>query len=188
MPNEQEYTISELASLAGVTPRTIRYYVSIGLLASPGQVGPGTRYGDGHLARLRLIKKLQGEHLPLDEIRIRLEGLDDDEVEQAVESDAMAADPRSALDYIRRLKARNDFDGSAQFAMLAADAGPAAAMVAPSVEPRTEPPPGQRSQWERVVLGQGVELHIRRPLNRKDNKRVERLITLGRELLEEDPS
>ena len=59
MPNEQEYTISELASLAGVTPRTIRYYISIGLLPSPAQVGPKTAYGDGYLQRLRLIRKLK---------------------------------------------------------------------------------------------------------------------------------
>ena len=84
MPNEQEYTIGELATLAGVTPRTIRYYVSIGLLPSPGQSGPGTRYGDGHLARLRLIRRLQREHLPLGEIAVRLEGLDDVAVEAAL--------------------------------------------------------------------------------------------------------
>ena len=84
MPNEQEYTIGELATLAGVTPRTIRYYVSIGLLPSPGQSGPGTRYGEGHLARLRLIRRLQREHLPLGEIAVRLEGLDDVAVEAAL--------------------------------------------------------------------------------------------------------
>ena len=128
MPNEQEYTIGELATLAGVTPRTIRYYVSIGLLPSPGQAGPGTRYGEGHLARLRLIRRLQREHLPLGEIAVRLEGLDDVAVEAALtiedlgpapsEGPRFAADmaagarrgsvlgpaPGSALDYINRLK------------------------------------------------------------------------------------
>jgi hypothetical protein len=42
----------------------------------------------------------------------------------------------------------------------------------------------QRSQWDRVTLSQNVELHIRRPLSRLEHKRVERLIRLGRELLE----
>ena len=67
MPTEQEYAIGELADLAGVTPRTIRYYVSIGLLPAPEQAGPRTRYGDGHLKRLRLIRNLQRQHLPLGE-------------------------------------------------------------------------------------------------------------------------
>ena len=48
--------------------------------------------------------------------------------------------------------------------------------------------PGDRSQWERIVLATDVELHIRRPLSRTQNKRVDRLVTIARELLEEDPS
>jgi hypothetical protein len=44
----------------------------------------------------------------------------------------------------------------------------------------------QRSQWERVALSPDVELHVRRPLSRLANKRVERLIAIARELLEED--
>ena len=46
----------------------------------------------------------------------------------------------------------------------------------------------ERSQWERVVLAPDVELHIRRPLSRTQNKRVDRLVTIARELLEEDRS
>jgi hypothetical protein len=42
----------------------------------------------------------------------------------------------------------------------------------------------QRSQWERVTLSQNVELHIRRPLGRLEQKQIERLVRLGRELLE----
>ncbi len=43
-----------------------------------------------------------------------------------------------------------------------------------------------RSQWDRVSLTPDVELHVRRPLTRSQNKRVERLIAIARELLEED--
>ena len=50
------YSLTQLAKLADVTPRTIRYYISQGLLPSPGQQGPGTQYSDEHLERLRLIK------------------------------------------------------------------------------------------------------------------------------------
>ena len=46
--------------------------------------------------------------------------------------------------------------------------------------------PSDRSQWERIVLAPDVELHIRRPLARAQNKQVDRLVTIARELLEED--
>ena len=48
--------------------------------------------------------------------------------------------------------------------------------------------PGDRSQWERIVLVPDVELHIRRPLPRAQNKQVDRLVAIARELLEEDRS
>ena len=69
-----ELKLSELAEQAGVSPRTVRYYIALGLLPSPGRLGPGTRYGRDHLDRLRLIKRLQEERLSLAEIRQRLEG------------------------------------------------------------------------------------------------------------------
>jgi hypothetical protein len=57
-------------------------------------------------------------------------------------------------------------------------------------EPHDEPPsvPIERSQWERIALGPDVELHIRRPLARAQQKGVDRLVTIARELLEEDRS
>ena len=42
MPTENDYSLQDLADLAAVTPRTIRYYVAQGLLPSPGRGGPGT--------------------------------------------------------------------------------------------------------------------------------------------------
>src|ERR671913_1542688 len=78
MPDDP-YTLIDLARLADVTPRTVRYYVAQGLLPSPEAAGPATRYGEAHLARLRLIKRLQRDHLPLAEIRLRLERLCGDE-------------------------------------------------------------------------------------------------------------
>ena len=83
MPDDP-YSLADLARLADVTPRTVRYYVAQGLLPSPDAAGPATRYGEGHLARLRLIRRLQRDHLPLAEIRARLERMGDDEVEAAL--------------------------------------------------------------------------------------------------------
>jgi len=44
----------------------------------------------------------------------------------------------------------------------------------------------ERAQWERISLDPDVEIHIRRPLTRQQNRRVERLIAIARELLKED--
>ena len=53
------FSLTDLARLTDVTPRTIRYYISQGLLAAPTGSGQAARYGEGHLARLRLIRRLQ---------------------------------------------------------------------------------------------------------------------------------
>src|SRR6188474_3245751 len=82
IPEEARYTLTELSSLAGVTPRTIRYYLAQGLLPAVGQSGPGAKYDDRHLARLRLIRRLQAEHLPLAEIRRRLDGLSEGDIRE----------------------------------------------------------------------------------------------------------
>ncbi len=211
MPHGCPYSISELADLAGVTPRTIRYYLAQGLLPATGQSGPGTRYSTAHLARLRLIRRLQAEHQPLAEIRTRLAALDDDAIVALAEQDAPEPPRDSALDYVRSIlgsgavaarEAPVSYDLSTPVLARRALMSPAAMASAP---PPAPPPakslghslgeshhstamPGDRSQWERIVLATDVELHIRRPLSRTQNKRVDRLVTIARELLEEDPS
>ncbi len=81
-----KYKISELAEEAGVTKRTIHYYISKGLLLPPEGTGVNSLYNDEHLKRLRLIKKLQAEYMPLNKIREYIqENADDDtsNIEQA---------------------------------------------------------------------------------------------------------
>jgi DNA-binding transcriptional MerR regulator len=256
---DDRYTLTELADLGGVTPRTVRYYMSQGLLPAVGQSGPGAKYGAGHLARLRLIRRLQTEHLPLAEIRRRLEGLDDDTIAELAGSDEPAAPPDTALEYLRGvLGPRPGQPGTDAMAEAPASSsrplhqrlfveapapdtpagrsflrsvrpGPAAPLMAPGGAPIAFPddadvldlpdvaapdapigvaeglgdytvsavqavPAGpaqqapDRSQWERIALAPDVELHIRRPLSRSLNKAVDRLITIARELLQEDPS
>lgn len=73
-----EYKVSELAQKAGVTKRTIHYYISKGLLMPPDGSGVNSSYDDSHLKRILLIKKLQTEYMPLNKIReYILEGKDD---------------------------------------------------------------------------------------------------------------
>lgn len=64
-----KYKVSELAEKAGVTKRTIHYYISKGLLLPPEGTGINSLYNDEHLERILLIKKLQAEYVPLNKIR-----------------------------------------------------------------------------------------------------------------------
>ena len=48
------------------------------------------------------------------------------------------------------------------------------------------PQAAERSQWERIYIEPGVELHVQRPLTRLAAKRVERLVAHARDLLERD--
>lgn len=190
MPDDERFGLTELADVAGVTPRTVRYYLAQGLLPAVGQSGPGSKYDTGHLARLRLIRRLQAEHLPLAEIRRRLDGLADDEIRSLAGNAEPEPPTESALDYLRSVlapadppapsPARNAVAERLDEPYVSRRAGAAAGPVPPSAQPV------ERSQWERIVLAPDVELHIRRPLARAQNKQVDRLVTIARELLEED--
>jgi len=65
---EKEWTLRELAAETGVPERTIRFYISRGLVDPPLRSGRGAAYGAGHKARLEEIRKLQAEGLMLAEI------------------------------------------------------------------------------------------------------------------------
>jgi DNA-binding transcriptional MerR regulator len=201
------YSLADLCDLADVTPRTVRYYIAQGLLRSPGTTGPGARYDDGHLARLRLIRRLQREHLPLAEIRARLAALTDDEaIARAEGPTEPPAD--SALDYVRGVLEGRTARTSVGLAKLgvapapapvAADQAAAGRAALPSMTkrpfaadllatpaPDLATPAPDRSHWERYTLAPDVELHVRRPLSRSQNRAVARLVETARQLLEED--
>lgn len=63
------YTIDELGKLTGYSRRTIRYYVSEGLLDPPAGRGRGGFYYDSHLKRLQQIRALQDKGLRISEIQ-----------------------------------------------------------------------------------------------------------------------
>jgi DNA-binding transcriptional MerR regulator len=182
--DEVTLSLTELATVAGVTPRTVRYYIGQGLLPGPDELGRGARYSAGHLDRLALIRRLQREHLPLAEIRTRLGELDDEEVHALVSAPSPAPASGSALDYVRGVLA-----GRPQ-RLMAAEA-PAIYRAEPPLAAAAAPKPAQtagaeRSQWDRVAITPDVEIHVRRPLDRRTNQRVERLIAIARAHLEED--
>jgi DNA-binding transcriptional MerR regulator len=76
---ERTLRIGELAKLAGTTPRTVRYYEEIGLLAPSDERDAGAHrtYGQPDLERLQEILRLKSLlGLSLDELREVLAGED----------------------------------------------------------------------------------------------------------------
>ncbi len=84
------YTVSQLAAVAGVSPRTLRYYDQIGLLQPRRQPDNGYRaYDEQAVLRLQQILFLRELGLSLDEIRAALQRPDFDLV-QALEAHRVA--------------------------------------------------------------------------------------------------
>lgn len=61
-------TLQELSESVGVPARTIRFYISRGILAGPRKAGRRADYGAEHVERLERIKQLQMEGKTLVEI------------------------------------------------------------------------------------------------------------------------
>lgn len=120
-------------------------------------------------------------------------------------ADVAPGEPGSALDYVRGLLDRGTHDAGTLPALLSRTSPPlmamsAADLLAPSLRAAPAPAPAPpttatttgstpspvRSQWERIVLTPEIELHLRRPLSRRDNRMVERLIAFARQLQGED--
>lgn len=77
---EGSFSIEQLADLVDVPVRTIRYYITEGLLPGPGSRGKAATYRADHLVRLRLIRLLTERRVPLHEIRQVLDNLTPAEV------------------------------------------------------------------------------------------------------------
>ena len=195
-------SLTDLARQADVTPRTVRYYIGQGLLPGPVGQGSAAHYDGSHLDRLRLIKRLQLQHLPLAEIRSMLEELDDDQIarlaDEVVPTTAPAPETRpgqSALAYIKGVLGGSP--GLAEIAPRLTSSLPSPAFAVRAREPTTDyllkPPPlkprspgSDRSTWERISLAPDIELHVRRPLDRQTIKQLDQLLDAARKLLQDE--
>lgn len=90
-PDRYRYSIGELADLTGVGPRTIRFYITEGLLQPAHGRGPSATYDRGHLLRLQAIKNRRGEGAPLALIKEELAQQSDEEI--AAELEVRTAPP-----------------------------------------------------------------------------------------------
>lgn len=71
---EQTYTLAELCEISGLSIRTARYYIQIGLVDKPEGETRAARYGVKHLEQLLLVQKWVTAGLSLERIREQLHG------------------------------------------------------------------------------------------------------------------
>jgi DNA-binding transcriptional MerR regulator len=180
-----DFDINELCSRADVTPRTVHFYIQQGLLPPAGSTGPGARYGEGHLSRIRLVRLLQKQHLPLAEIARRMKGLSDEQVTALIaETKQKRTEPRgTALDYIRSVlaepgSARHSTDERAIASRPRFSSAPFASVKLQT----TASAAPERSQWERFTLADGIELSVRRPMSRVEQRQFEKLMAAARKI------
>lgn len=142
-PDGPRYHLQELASLAGVTVRTVRFYLSKGLLPQPFGRGPGRHYGEKHLWSLRAVQYYRGLGSDLASIKQLLEGRSGrSATPEQVEDGAIAGLAPGAI-WLRGGKTTPP--------------GTAASIVTPQSGPRI-------SLWTKVEVMPGVELQVHRDL------------------------
>jgi DNA-binding transcriptional MerR regulator len=187
---EQQYSLSELTEAAGVSPRTVRYYIGEGLLPPPATHGPRSYYTGEHLVRLKAIGKMKDAYLPLREVRRRLNQLNEDQLTHLatgqVTEHGMNAEHASlreesldsAADYVARIlshpsPARGAIDQPTPSAPLQMGK---IEFHSPAPVEKTETAPEEGSNWRRIQLGDEAELLIRDDAYHRNRDRIEWLI------------
>lgn len=174
MDTAEELLIHELADQAGVSVRTIRYYISQGLLPAPDTKGRYATFNEEYRLRLELIRRLKEAFLPLKEIRDRIAGLDPAQIQALLnqldgenlnirqDKNFTLSEPHnhsyqpkplsSALDYLSQVMGTQ---GATRYRP-----SPNQPISPPGVQPSGSSPQ-QVETWQRIVLAPGVELNIR---------------------------
>lgn len=173
---ELELGIEDLAERVGVSVRTIRYYIAEGLLPGPDGRGKAATYGLEHLLRLRLIRRLVEQRLPLAEIGQRVPTLSIRDVEALLQEEdrraaalqraADAPSPRAYVSALLREAAPAERFPPAR-ALSLAQPHPA--------QPACEASP-QAEEWQRWELAPGVELHVRADAQPRQRRLIDRLL------------
>ena len=71
---DKNYTFEELCALAGLSARTLRYYIQIGLVDKPIGQTRAAHYLSSHLEKILRIKQLSEAGISLERIREVLSG------------------------------------------------------------------------------------------------------------------
>jgi DNA-binding transcriptional MerR regulator len=73
---DPRFSLAELVEASGLPERTVRHFITEGLVPPALGRGRSRYYTTDHLARLELVARLRSERLSFEEIRERLAGVD----------------------------------------------------------------------------------------------------------------
>ena len=193
MDASEQLTIGELATRAGVTTRTIRFYVQEQLLPAGIQSGTQRLYGYEHYLRVRLIKLLQEEDVPLRKIRSMLGSLSLAEIRELVETgrrigaQAESRPPVSPKELLAAVLAPRG-PRRPPAAREDAEDSPEQVLLRQSLPAVDAPPPQSAAAgvWRKVVLAPGVELMYEVTGDSRRQAAVEKLIAEAAKLFSEE--
>ena len=179
--NERELTIEELSERIGIPVRTIRFYIAEGLLQGPGTRGKYATYGDEQLLRLRLIRRLSEQRVPLAEMRDMLSRLSLDEIRALLAKEDQqaavlerAAQTASPKEYIAAL-----LNQGRQTSQVKESSSP----YPPARAPQQAVPISYSKQsaevWQRWELAPGVELHVKASAQQQYHTLIEQLLRVA---------
>lgn len=197
----EDLTLEDLATMTGMTLRTLRYYIQEGILQGPDTRGKNARYSQEHLDRLELIQRLKNLRLPLQEIKQLLNNMTPEEISQIRKyQDILHLDRKmkygnihesfskpgsSALDYIQNLQRGRENIQSLSIS----NSSPNDALRRPeeNIQPQLiqkypSDTKSNQENWRRIVIIEGVELNIREPSGTNLERKINKLIEFARKL------
>lgn len=175
IPENQGMSMQELSDRSDTPVRTVRFYISQRLVPGPRGRGTSATYTEDHLQRLHLVRQLASRHLPLNEIRERLDRVSTEELAevfeqerqlQARETEALESPPRVFLTTLlenARLQRSETVLGV-----------------------RGTTPPTDRDTWRRVKVAAGIEIHISAEAEQRSAELVAELIDLSRQAAQKE--
>ena len=172
MVDQQSFGIGELAEVAGITVRAVRYYISLGLLPPPNEKGSSASYGDEHLERLHLIEELKERRLSLSEINRMLSTLSRREIAELISS-ALPPDAGSVAGFSEVREMLTTPPASPRAAESQGDHYMA----------ESSPPPagtGETETWVRLRITDGIEIHHKASLLEDEEAKLFDLVSRAR--------
>lgn len=199
----EEYTLEDLERLSGLPIRTLRFYIQEGLLPGPDTRGKYARYSGRHLASLELIQRLKNMRLPLQQIRRMLDDMTTDDLAQVLHAPNAEAPLRNLPPEKGQFFGKMDEDlpvsserdpsaRTGQLHSIIRDTSPQNYYLTTPAQPqsaRSQPVQKTRTQteetWQRIQLAEGVELQVRKPLDRQTLRLVDELRKFARRFIDE---
>jgi len=172
MRSKHSYSIEELAEKAVLPVRTVRYYISRGIIEGPEGRGKNAYYTREHLLKLMAAKELKEQGASLDDICGTVASLAANELELLV---ARAAAQKE------REKTARDMSPKEYISALLDRSMVAEPVVPDRIRPMRSMPSPPRigsTEWRRFTLKKGLELHVAGDMEDRYRPLIEEIIDL----------